>query len=68
MRWRFDKREATAEQALLKGNGSRIELLCYHTPVDRAVISSTPADTGSVRVGVYVEDARRLSPKRAYMG
>ncbi len=60
--------DATAEQAFLKGNGSRIELLCYQSPSNRTVISSSPVDTGSVHIGVYVDDAKAAVAKAAGHG
>ena len=56
------------EQAFLKGGGNRIELLCYKSPPDRKVISSRPIDTGSVHLGVYVDDAKAAVEKASAYG
>ena len=56
------------EQAFLKGGGYRIELLSYKSPPDRKVISSSPVDTGSVHLGVYVDDAKAAVAKASAYG
>ena len=56
------------EQAFLKGGGNRIELLCYKSPPDRKIISSRPIDTGSVHLGVYVDDAKAAVEKGSAYG
>ena len=56
------------EQAFLKGGGNRIELLSYKSPPDRKIISSRPIDTGSVHLGVYVDDAKAAVEKASAYG
>lgn len=60
--------DVEVEQAFLKGGGNRIELLCYESPPDRKIISSRPIDTGSVHLGVYVDDAKAAVEKASAYG
>ena len=60
--------DVEVEQAFLKGGGNRIELLCYKSPPDRKTISSRPIDTGSVHLGVYVDDAKAAVAKASAYG